>query len=81
MVLKRIPNQKRLVAVLGGIDGIQLLTGAGRTSIFNWIAWKQFPARYFLVMTTALATRGYKAPPSWWDQRGNHECVADDEAA
>jgi hypothetical protein len=74
MVLKRVPHQKRMIAVLGGVDGIAMLTEVrNRTSVWNWIASGRFPARYFLVMTTALAAHGYAAPAKWWDQRGQYQ--------
>jgi len=65
-----------VLRALGGARNVARLTGAGHTSICNWRADERFPARYFLVMNTALEARGYTARHSLWGQEGNHELAA-----
>jgi hypothetical protein len=65
-----------VVAALGGLARTARITECkNHTSVHNWIAFNQFPAKYFLVMTDALRARGYTANRSLWDQRGNHDLV------
>lgn len=64
-----------IVAKLGGLDGVEKLTGAGRNSIHNWIACEQFPARYYKCMRDALAMRGHRAPHALWGQRDKSSSV------
>ena len=72
----RVRTAKQVFKYLGGISGVQELTGAKRTSVFNWRTWGFFPSRYYLVMITALRAKGYDAEHALWQQAGNHELAA-----
>ena len=70
---RRRARVREAADVLGGVDGVEQLTGALRTAIFNWLAEGQFPARYYVVMSTALMREGHPAPHWMWGQQGNHK--------
>lgn len=73
---QRLHTARTVVRALGGVDGVERLTGALRTSIFNWMMFRRFPAHYYVVMHNALRARGFTAPHILWRQVGNHHAVA-----
>lgn len=57
--------------VLGGTERgknqiIAKLTGRTHKAVHNWRNAETFPSDVYLVMTTALAEKGYSAPASLW---------------
>lgn len=71
-----VTTAQEVFELLDGIDGVERLTGAGRTSVFNWRAWGYFPARYRDVMRLALERKRAVAPAALWGQQGNFELAA-----
>ena len=66
---KRLDTKVEVMTALGGIGAVSRLTGADYGAVENWKRAASFPPRYFLVMWLELASRGYIAPASLWDQR------------
>jgi hypothetical protein len=52
---------------LGRAPGICALTGKSRACVWNWQQAQCFPARYYRVMTDALARQGYVADMRLWN--------------
>jgi hypothetical protein len=60
-----------VVNVLGGIAAVAAMTGCRPKSVSAWQAqYGSFPAKTYVVMTVALATRGFTAPAALWRQVG-----------
>jgi len=51
---------------LGGNAGVAELTGSTRKAVSNWRSFNGFPAKFYLVMTAALAGKGKRAPAALW---------------
>jgi hypothetical protein len=65
-VLKSIPA---VCKALGGFGEVARLTGMKTVSgVHQWKMRGWFPPRYFLLMTNALAARGFDGSPSLWRQ-------------
>jgi hypothetical protein len=65
--METLTNAAEVSEALGGPEGIARLTGAKRTTIWNWIGYfKAFPPRTYVVMIQELERRGYTASPHLW---------------
>lgn len=51
---------------LGGNAGVAELTGSTSKAVSNWRSFGRFPAKFYLVMTAALAGKGMRAPAALW---------------
>jgi hypothetical protein len=56
-----------VIDALGGTVQTAWLVGLKPPAVSNWRHGASFPARTFLLMTEALAKRGFSAPPRLWD--------------
>jgi len=65
--MRELTKARDVVEYLGGIDAVCAMTGRDYKTIYHWMNGT-FPARYFLLMTTALKKRGFTAPPALWGQ-------------
>jgi hypothetical protein len=66
-----LPNIAEVVSALGGLEGIVKLTGAKRTTAWNWIWYfEAFPPRTYVLMTNKLKRLGYTADPGLWKMQG-----------
>jgi len=76
---RQLKSVRQVISLLGGINAVAEMTGALRTSVHNWRATRRFPARYYVVMTSALAKRDASAPHALWGQEGvfDHDGVRD----
>ena len=63
-----LTTKEAVMAALGGIRGVSLLTGAEYGAVENWKRLRNFPKGYFLLMTFALHKKGLSAPPEFWGQ-------------
>jgi hypothetical protein len=66
--LRILTTKAEVMRELGGIAGLSALTGSSTKNTENWSRAKQFPARYFLVMSFALYRKGARAAPEMWGQ-------------
>jgi hypothetical protein len=67
LALKPCRSLEDVFAALDGDNGVMALTKSRQNNVFNWRnAQRKFPAKFYLIMTRALAKRGYTAPPSLW---------------
>lgn len=57
---------KDVIEALGGTKQVALMTGREYPAAFNWRSFETFPPDTYLVLTAALAARGFSAPPSLW---------------
>jgi hypothetical protein len=57
-----------VIEALGGLRAVAGLTGAAYKLVSGWGRAKNFPSRYFLVMTWALQKKRLRAHPSLWGQ-------------
>lgn len=65
--LRNTTKVAKVVKILGGLEGIARLTGANRTTVWNWIEYfEAFPPRYYVLMTQELERYGYTASPDLW---------------
>lgn len=64
-----------VIDALGGLNALAALTGSTYKAVGNWKAGSAFPARTFLIMTSALRDRGYSAPASLWGMVTAHEAA------
>jgi hypothetical protein len=51
---------------LGGTAAVAQITKRKLTAASNWNNFETFPSNTYVVMTAALAEKGYAAPPSLW---------------
>ena len=80
VILKPLTTVPAVMEVLGGTTRgknkrIGELTGRTHKAVHNWWSFKTFPADTYLVMTQALAQKGYSAPASLWSQVEPAEAV------
>ena len=67
LALKPCQSLEDVFAALDGDNGVMALTKSRQNNVFNWRnAQRKFPAKFYLIMTRALAKKGYTAPPSLW---------------
>lgn len=56
-----------VIATLGGDFGLREMLGVQQNNITNWKHEQQkFPAKYYLIMSSALARRSCTASPELW---------------
>lgn len=48
---------------LGGISAVAKITSSSYNASANWKSFERFPARFYLVLSDALAQRGYRVSP------------------
>ena len=65
---RRLRSCAEVMKALDGPMAVSALTGARYGTVWPWSKSDTFPAKYFAVMSWALARRGYVAHPSLWDQ-------------
>ncbi len=63
---KEITTVPQVIKALGGPTATGRIVGKSPQSANNWRLANKFPAKTFPAMTSALAERGYSAPPSLW---------------
>jgi hypothetical protein len=64
-----LTTAKDVLEKLGTTADVVELTNAGTPqAVYNWGSRGYFPAGLYLVMTTALAQRGFEADPKLWRQ-------------
>lgn len=62
-----LQNADQVFDALGGIPGLQELTGSKYKTVHYWKQSASFPSRFYVLMTAALNERGLSADPSLWD--------------
>ena len=62
----QITSATEIIDLLGGNPKVGELTGRTAAAVSNWRSFNLFPANTFLILTEALAERGYTAPASLW---------------
>jgi hypothetical protein len=62
---RHITSTQQVFDALGGTHRISQLTGASYTAAYNWLT-NGLPARTYLILTQALAWRGFTADPDLW---------------
>lgn len=65
--LIELASTDAIFEVLGGLQTVAVLTGSKYKAVANWKAANAFPAKTFLVITTALRDRGFSAPATLWN--------------
>lgn len=61
-----LTTTREIIDVLGGTKAVVEMTGVGNTSVSNWRVSGKFPAKFHLLMTSALDRKHYEAPASLW---------------
>lgn len=61
-----LATASEVMDALGGNVGVAALTGNTPGAVWNWRSFGRFPSKFYLVMTEALAEKGYQAPASLW---------------
>lgn len=67
MVDHTLTTSDQVLDALGGLPGVQELTGAKYKTVHFWKQSASFPSRFYVVMTAALNERGLSADPALWD--------------
>ncbi|MBR0855453.1 hypothetical protein [Bradyrhizobium liaoningense] len=65
---RALQSTAEVIEALGGLRAVSVLTGAAYKLVSGWGKAKNFPSRYFLVMTWALRRKRLSAHPSLWGQ-------------
>lgn len=68
-MLNELSSVRDIIAAIGGDEGngpIAALTGRKTQHVTNWKTEGRLPADTFLILTEALAKRGYRASPKLW---------------
>jgi hypothetical protein len=63
---RMLTTTAQVLEALGGDHAVSALTGSPYKATENWKRAKNFPSRYFLVMTHALRRKRLSAPASLW---------------
>lgn len=66
-----LTTANQVIDALGGVEGLQKLTGQTSQVINNWRRFKKFPAHEHDELTRALKRRGKRAPARLFSQ-SNH---------
>jgi hypothetical protein len=66
--IKKLKDCTRIIEVLGGTAEVSRLTRRQMAQVARWKRWNSFPPQTYLIMTQALAARGYVALPGLWSQ-------------
>lgn len=66
-----------VVAALGGPTKVGKLTSRAPQQVWNWKRANRFPGRFYLLMTRALAERGYTAVDQLWQDVPDVPSMAD----
>lgn len=67
--MQELTTTSEVIDALGGNRPVRALTGRTQDSaVSNWRAFGVFPPDTFVVMTSALARKGCKAPVGLWQQ-------------
>lgn len=64
-----------VIDILGGVAAVARLTGRGETAVYNWLAYRRFPANLYVVMTGHLP-EGVTASAELWGQEKARQRVA-----
>jgi hypothetical protein len=59
-------NVGEVIAVLGGSEAVQQLTGLKAAAVSRWRGHDRIPSKFKDKMQAALAGRGYDAPSRLW---------------
>lgn len=73
--MKHIESAREVIDALGGIKAVSALTGRKTTTVSAWQAkFDGFPPNTYILLTSALALKGFAAPAALWGQieSGNH---------
>ena len=62
-----LTTERDVIAALGGIQAVAELTGESYGAVCNWLS-RGFPARFYAIMTDALAAKGIAAKRVLWGQ-------------
>jgi len=63
---RALRSARAIIAAIGGNGPVAVLTGRKTQHVTNWKHGGRLPASTFLVLTAALAERGYRASPKLW---------------
>ena len=55
-----------VIDTLGGVAPVAKLTKSSAPAVCNWVQFGRFPAKTYVVMTTALRRKRRSAPASLW---------------
>ena len=64
--LDKLATANAVFEALGGINAVAELTGAKYVTAHRWRTVGQFPPKTFVLLTDALADRGFQAPIELW---------------
>lgn len=56
----------RVIDTLGGNNAVSRLTGRSYNAVCNWRSFKDFPPSLYILMSQALAERGFTVSPDLW---------------
>ena len=67
---KRLDTVAEVIEALGGSNAVRRLTGVKSTqAVWNWGDRASFPSDLYVLMTEALAAKGFVATPTLWQMR------------
>lgn len=64
--MEALTDARAVVEKLGGIKAVAELTQRKYSAAANWTSFNKFPPDTYLVLKSALRTKGYEAPDSLW---------------
>ena len=67
--MREIKTVAEVLDLLGGNQGVALLTHATHKAVSNWRQAKKFPANSYLIINERLRQLGYTAPTTLWAMR------------
>lgn len=62
----KLTEPKDVIEVLGGVSQVAAISGYRAKAVWNWTDGRKLPSKTFLILSAALAEKGYDAPPSFW---------------
>jgi hypothetical protein len=65
-VLDELISARDIIAIMGGNQAVAALTGRKTQHVTNWKTDGRLPADTYLILTEALAAKGYQASPKLW---------------
>jgi len=70
MPKQKLTTARQILAALGGVEKIAVLTQKSAKVVYHWQAINQFPSHTYCIMRRELKRHGYKARKHLWAMTG-----------